>query len=205
MPVLGREFYSRGTLAVAKDLMGKYLVRTLPGETLVCRIAETEAYTGAGDKACHSYGYRRTARNGVMFGPPGHAYVYFVYGMHDCLNFVTEAEGEPCAVLIRALEPILGADSMSLRRYGVSYDELNAYRRKNLLNGPGKLCRALDITRALNGADLTEGSLVLRDDAPGVSLTDAPPRAILSGPRVGIDYAQEAKEYPYRFYYEIPK
>ncbi|SMC47583.1 DNA-3-methyladenine glycosylase [Papillibacter cinnamivorans] len=205
MPVLGREFYNRDTLAVAEDVMGKYLVRTLPEETLVCRIVETEAYAGPGDKACHSYGYRRTPRNSVMFGLPGCAYVYFVYGMHHCLNFVTEAEGEPCAVLIRALEPVVGGDSMALRRYGLPYNALSAYRKKNLLNGPGKLCQALDITRAQNGADLTEGPLLLRDDLPGVFLEDATARAILSGPRIGIGYAQEAKDYPYRFYYENSK
>lgn len=201
MAILDREFYLRGTLTVARDLMGKFLVRTLPGETLVCRIVETEAYIGSMDKACHAYGYRRTPRNAVMFGPPGHAYVYFVYGMHHCLNFVTEEEGEPCAVLIRALEPILGAESLSRRRYGLPFGQLSPGQRRNLTNGPGKLCMALDITRAQNGADLTKGDLVVQEDAPVAPPEPASPRVILSGPRVGVDYAEEAKEYPFRFHY----
>ena len=101
MAILSREFYNRDTVEVAKSLLGKYLVRRLNNELLVGRITETEAYIGRCDKACHAYNYRRTERTDPLFMPPGHAYIYLIYGMYHCLNFVTEAEGEPAAVLIR--------------------------------------------------------------------------------------------------------
>lgn len=100
MEKLTRDFYNRDTVTVARDLLGNYLVRVLDGETLVCRITETEAYVGRCDKACHAYGYKRTARTETLFAKPGTAYIYLIYGMYNCLNFVTEPEGEPAAVLI---------------------------------------------------------------------------------------------------------
>ena len=101
MSKLPQEKYIGDTVSIARDLLGRYLVRMWQGQPLVCRIVETEAYVGAVDKAAHAYGYHRTQRNAVMFGPPGHAYIYLIYGMHCCLNFVTEPEGEPSAVLLR--------------------------------------------------------------------------------------------------------
>ena len=106
MKKLEREFYNRDTVQVARDLLGKRLVRVWDGTALVCRITETEAYVGRCDKACHAYGYRRTPRTETLFAPPGTAYIYLIYGMYHCLNFVTEPEGEPCAVLIRGLEAV---------------------------------------------------------------------------------------------------
>ena len=112
MARLSREFYNRDTVEAARLLLGKYLVRVLDGEMLVCRITETEAYIGRCDKACHAYNYRKTERTAPLFLAPGHAYIYFIYGMHHCLNFVTEPEGEPAAVLIRAAEAVAGTDTM---------------------------------------------------------------------------------------------
>ena len=153
MGKLTRTFYNRDTLTVARELLGKYVVRRR-GERFLCgRICETEAYIGRMDKACHAYNYRRTARTETLFAPPGTAYIYLIYGMYHCLNFVTEAEGEPCAVLIRGLEPAGDGELLARQRYGKALGELSPYQRNNFLNGPGKLCRALDLTRAQNGLD----------------------------------------------------
>ena len=126
MKPLDRAFFDRDTLDVARELLGKYLVRMWDGEALVGRITETEAYIGRCDKACHAYGYRRTARTETLFAPPGTAYIYLIYGMYHCLNFVTEAEGEPAAVLLRGLEPVEGLARMSLNRFGKLPGELTS-------------------------------------------------------------------------------
>lgn len=193
MGKLGREFYNQDTVEVAKSLLGKELVRVWEGTPLICRITETEAYVGRVDKACHAYNYRRTKRTETLFAPPGTAYIYLIYGMYCCLNFVTEPEGEPCAVLIRGIEPVEGTDLLARNRFGHSAGELTAYEKKNFLNGPGKLCRALSLTRAHNGLDLTGSELYVRD-APETG------RKILTGRRVGIDYAEEAVFFPWRFW-----
>ena len=204
MSKLGADAYVGDTVAIAKSLLGKYLVRRLPDDLLVCRITETEAYVGAIDKACHAYGYRRTARNAVMFGPPGHAYIYLVYGMHCCLNFVTNPEGEPDAVLLRGLAPVYGIDAMSRLRFGKPYDELTACQRKNFLNGPGKCCQALALDRAMNGTDLTADELFICTSPADVGLPDIPTRPfrIRAEKRVGIDYAEEARDFLWRFILE---
>ena len=158
---------------------------------------------GAIDKAAHSYGYHKTARNATMFGPPGHAYIYLIYGMHCCLNFVTEPEGEPSAVLLRGLAPVHGLEALCRLRYGKAPDELTAYQRKNFLNGPGKCCQALGLDRRQNGIDLTTGEeLFLCTALSDVGLPDRPPRplTIHTGKRIGIDYAQEAVDFPWRFW-----
>ena len=154
MSILSCAFYLGDTVQTAQRLLGKYVVRMLDGQALVARITETEAYVGRMDKAAHAYNYRQTARNAAMFGPPGHAYVYMIYGMHHCLNFVTEPEGEPSAVLLRGLEPVYGLDEMARLRFGKTWDALTRTQRRNITNGPGKCCRALAIDRALNTADL---------------------------------------------------
>ena len=203
MARLFREFYDRDTVQAARELLGKYLVRVVDGETLVCRITETEAYIGRCDKACHAYNYKKTERTSTLFLAPGHAYVYFIYGMHHCLNFVTEAEGEPAAVLIRGGEAVAGIDAMWRRRYGDK--SANTYRIKNLLNGPGKLCRALDITKNENGLDLVTGETLFVCDSPeDVGLPRPAPihETLRSGPRVGVDYAEEARDFPWRFWLE---
>lgn len=186
------EFYSRDTITVAKDLLGKLLVRNINGNKLVGKIVEVEAYLGPIDKACHSYNFRRTQRNEVMYGQPGIAYVYFIYGMYYCLNFVTEKEGMPCAVLIRALEPIEGFDIMALNRFGKTYNELTKSQKRNLTNGPGKLCRAFNIDKALNGHSLLSDEIYVLDNQEDFE--------IVAGKRIGIDYAEEAKDFEWRFF-----
>lgn len=151
MSKLPQEKYIGDTVSIARDLLGRCLVRMWQGQPLVCRIVETEAYVGAVDKAAHAYGYHRTQRNAVMFGPPGHAYIYLIYGMHCCLNFVTEPEGEPSAVLLRGLEPVWGTEQMSLLRYGKPLAQLSTYQRKNFLNGPGKCCGLWDLAGRKTG------------------------------------------------------
>jgi DNA-3-methyladenine glycosylase len=149
-PILKRAFFDRPTVEVARDLLGKILVHGSAAGTIV----ETEAYLGGGDLAAHS-ARGLTLRTRVIFGPPGHAYVYLIYGMYECLNLVAEAGGQPGCVLIRALEPLAGVGLMRRRRP-------TARRLEDLASGPGKLTLAMAITRALNGADVTRGSLVVR-------------------------------------------
>lgn len=195
MDILQHDFYNRDTLTVARELLGKHLVRVLAdGTALVCRITETEAYIGPIDKACHAYGYQRTPRTETLFAPPGTAYLYLIYGMYHCLNFVTEGEGEPCAVLIRGITPVTNGDIIAENRFGCKQSEMTAYQRKNFLNGPGKLCKGLLLTRKENGLDLTQ---------PPLYVCDAPPAEhIQTGKRIGIDYAEEAADFLWRFWVE---
>jgi len=197
MKLLTRDFFDRDTVQVARELLGKQLVRVLEdGTELVCSITETEAYVGPVDKACHAYGYKRTPRTQTLFAPPGTAYIYLIYGMYHCLNFVTEAEGEPCAVLIRGAKPVKNEDIIAEYRFGRKTNELNAYQRKNFLNGPGKLCKGLSLTRAQNGLDLLT-------TVGGLYVCDGPaPARIHAGKRIGIDYAEEAVDFPWRFWSE---
>ena len=199
---LSKLFYDRDTCQVAQDLLGKYLVRVQNGIPLVVRIQETEAYVGPMDKACHAYNYRRTARTETLFAPPGTAYIYLIYGMYHCLNFVTEPEGEPAAVLLRALEPAAGAEIMQRLRFGDA--PMNAYRKKNFLNGPGKVCKALDLTTAQNRLDLEGNVLFLCDSMEDVGLENPAigPEHLCTGPRIGVDYAEEARDFPWRFWLE---
>ncbi len=184
---LSSDFFARPTLTVARDLLGQRLVRQVDGQRLSGIIVETEAYIGPGDTACHA-SKGRTPRTEVMFGPPGRAYVYLIYGMYHMLNLVTEAEGFPAAVLIRALEPVEGVAHMQSRRQSARPD--------NLTNGPGKLCRALAIDLGLNNWPVTSGeSLWLELGAP------IAPAGIAAGPRIGINYARpEDRAAPWRFW-----
>ncbi len=180
---LCRSFYEQATIDVAKQLLGKYLVhRHADGET-AGRIVETEAYVGPQDLACHA-SKGRTARTEVMFGPAGHAYVYFIYGFHNMLNLVTEATDYPAAVLIRAVEPVVGIEVMKARR--------KLDRLRDLASGPGKLCQAFAIDRTLNGADLCDGSLYVED-------RNEPAPKFQATPRIGVDYARQWKDKRYRF------
>ena len=201
---LGRDFYDRDTCQVAGDLLGKYLVRVQDGVPLAVRLTETEAYIGRMDKACHAYNYRRTARTETLFAQPGTVYLYLIYGMHHCLNFVTEAQGEPAAVLIRGGEARAGLPLLTRNRFGKGPEDLSPYQRKNFLNGPGKLCRALALTRAENGTSLLGDELFVCDDLADVGLetppSDRAPLTIRTGKRIGIDYAEEAVDFPWRYY-----
>ena len=195
--VLERSFFDRDTLLVAQELLGKHLVRVLPdGTQLVCRITETEAYIGRCDKACHAYNYKRTPRTETLFAPPGTAYIYLIYGMYCCLNFVTESEGEPAAVLLRGVTPVKNGDIIAENRFSCKMGEMSSYQRKNFLNGPGKVCKGLLLTREQNGLDLLGNELFLLD-APAPH-----PAHIRTGKRIGIDYAQEAVDFPWRFWLE---
>lgn len=134
--------------------------------------------------------------NATMFGPPGHAYLYLIYGMHTCLNFVTNPEGEPDAVLLRGLEVVEGQDTLCRLRYGKKWNELSSYQRKNFLNGPGKCCKALALDISCDGLDLTGDELyICRPDASELP----PPFRVTAGKRIGIDYAEEAVDFPWRF------
>jgi DNA-3-methyladenine glycosylase len=176
-PVLSRHFYERTALGVARALLGKVLVHRTAEGTRAGRIVETEAYVGEHDLACHA-AKGRTPRTEVMFGPAGHAYVYFVYGMHFCFNVVTGPEGVAAAVLVRGLEPLRGIP-------------LEART-----DGPARLARALGIGRAENGADLTSSALRI--------LEGPPPRrgSVRRGPRVGVGYAGPWASRPFRFWVE---
>ncbi|QIB68737.1 DNA-3-methyladenine glycosylase [Aminipila butyrica] len=193
MKKLSREFYNRDSILVAQDLLGKVLVHQVGGQRLAARIVETEAYMGVIDKAAHSYGGRRTARVEVMYGKPGLTYVFFIYGMYHCFNVVTREEGNPQAVLVRALEPVEGMDQMALNRFVKPYEQLSKAQVKGLTNGPGKLCRALVIDKSCNGTDLCGNTLYLAE-RPADSFE------IVAAKRIGIDYAEEAKDYLWRFY-----
>lgn len=193
MEKVNREFYNRNSLLVAKELLGKYLVHVVGGEELICKLVEVEAYMGPEDKAAHSYGGRRTERVEVMYGPAGYAYVYIIYGMYYCLNVVVEREGLPQAVLIRGAEPIKGLEEMSKLRFKKEYKELKKREVINLTSGPGKLCSALNIDKTCNGADLCGENLYILEG-------EKEPFEIGASARVNIDYAEEYREKPWRFF-----
>lgn len=174
---LPREFYARPALAVARDLLGKMLVHDYRRVRRAGRVVEVEAYIGEHDLACHA-AKGRTPRTDVLYGPPGHAYIYFVYGMHHCFNVVTCPEGEAAAVLVRGLEPVEGIEPP------VRTD------------GPARLCDALGLTLSQNREDLLGDRLYLLDAPP------PPRRAIARGPRIGVDYAGAWAARPYRLWLE---
>jgi DNA-3-methyladenine glycosylase len=184
---LPRSFYERDTVIVAPALLGQRLVRILNGRRRSGLICETEAYGGADDPASHAY--RRTPRSAIMFGPPGVAYVYFIYGMHNCLNAVTAGDGHPGAVLIRGFIPAEGIETMRGQRPRVADG--------HLANGPGKLCQALGITWALNGSDLTDNSELFITTEEQVA-----EREIITTPRIGVRGDEETRTRPWRFVWQ---
>lgn len=200
--MLPQSFFLGDTVEIARSMVGKYLIRQYGNVTLAARITETEAYVGRIDKACHAYHYRRTKRTETLFAPPGTAYVYLIYGMHCCLNFVTEPEGEPSAVLIRGLEPRYNADIIAENRFGRKTEFLSAYQKRNLLNGPGKVCAGLSIDRSLNALPYGSSALFLceRLSDAGLPHREEAPAPVRTGRRIGIDYAEEAVDFPWRFY-----
>jgi DNA-3-methyladenine glycosylase len=179
---LPHAFYERASVEVARDLLGKTLWRRTEAGLTAGIIVETEAYDGANDPASHAW-RGRTQRNAVMFGPPGRAYVYFTYGMHYCLNAVTGPVGQASAVLLRAIQPVVGSELMRERR-GTTIPD------RDLARGPGRLCQALGITTADDGTDLTGDALWISETV------DAPDLLIATTPRIGIT---RAAELPWRF------
>jgi DNA-3-methyladenine glycosylase len=186
-PLLPRTFYARHGLQVARDLLGMRLVRVENSRRLAGVITETEAYEGEEDQACHAR-FGRTPRNAIMYGPPGYAYIYFTYGMHWLLNAVTEPEPTPAAVLIRAIRPVEGLDVIAARR--------NSQPQSAWTDGPAKLTFALNIAKALNGADLCDlhSALFIEQDQP------VPDAQVVQTARVGLFHTPEPwKSIPWRF------
>ncbi|MER6094020.1 DNA-3-methyladenine glycosylase [Streptomyces bluensis] len=184
---LTREFFDRPVLEVAPDLLGRVLVRTTPDGPIELRLTEVEAYDGENDPGSHAY-RGRTARNEVMYGPPGHVYVYFTYGMWHCMNLVCGPEGRASAVLLRAGEVIVGAELARKRRVSARND-------KELAKGPARLTMALGVDRALDGADACAAP-----DSPFATLTGTPvaPDQVRSGPRTGV--AGDGGIHPWRYW-----
>jgi len=190
-PPLPRSFYEGSVLVIARAMIGKLLVHVLPEGAVAGRIVECEAYRGPEDLAAHSAGGRRTRRTEVMFGPPGHAYMFRLYGMHWAFNAVVGPEGHPHAILVRAVEPVIGAPLMAARR-GVDAS------RVELTNGPGKMCAALGLDETAYGLDLCGGPST---PSPRLYLADGAPRAPIGrSPRINIDYAGAWVKKPWRFY-----
>lgn len=208
MKKLSRKFYNQPTLKFARLLLGKFLIRKIGKRKLVGKIVETESYVGPKDLASHA-SRGRTPRTEVMFGPPGHAYVYLIYGLSYCFNIVTERKDYPAAVLVRAVEPVEGINLMcrhrkmcrnkkstfnfSLRALRPSVPE--ALLTFNLTNGPGKLCQAFKIDKKLNNIDLIGNALWLEDRGLKIK-----PREIATAKRIGVEYAGKYKNKPWRFY-----
>lgn len=184
---LSRHFFTQITTTVARDLLGTKLVRLDGDQRIAGTITETEAYRGEEDLACHARS-GRTARTAVMYGPPGHAYIYFNYGIHWLLNFVTEEEGYPAAVLIRGIQPTEGLDIIKERRAGRP--------RSQWTDGPAKLCQALDLDKRFNGMDICSPKAVLFVEE-GEAVPDSD---VTIGPRVGLNTVPEPwKSIPWRF------
>lgn len=184
--MLTREFYLRDTELVAQELLGKLLIHKTEEGTAAGMIVEVESYLGPEDKGAHSYGNRKSERTRIQYGPGGYAYVFAIYGMHWCLNAVTNGPGKPEVVLVRALEPVEGIELMKSRR--------GTQKQIDLCNGPGKLCQALGITKAQYGADLCGDELYILEHR---SFSD---EEIGVSPRINIDYAQEWKDRLWRYY-----
>ena len=191
-PVLRRDSYKRTTEVVARDLLGKLLVRTDSDGEVVVRLTEVESYLGIDDPACHTFGGRRTPRTETMWGEAGHAYVYLIYGLHNCLNVVTVGPGKPEAVLIRGGVVENGLELVRARR-GPKVGE------RSLTDGPGKLCQALAISRLDDGIDLCAADSALRICDDGFEVQESQVQRL---PRVGVDYAGEAATWPLRLRFE---
>ncbi|WP_066500405.1 DNA-3-methyladenine glycosylase [Abyssisolibacter fermentans] len=184
---LGVDFYQQNAVTLARQLIGKTLVRKIENSYIKCRIVETEAYCGPEDKACHAYNNKRTNRTQVMFKNGGIVYIYMIYGMYYCLNIVANKEGKPEAVLIRAVEPLDNIDIIRENR------KIKTNKNYLLTNGPGKLCNALKIDKTFNGYDLIKGGELF-------ILSSNKECNIVETKRINIDYAQEYKDKLWRFY-----
>ncbi len=192
--IINKDFYQKGAIEIAKSILGDYLIREIDGKKIKSMIVETESYIGSSDKACHAYNYKKTERTKPLFEEGGISYVYFIYGLYHCLNIVTNVKDEPEAVLIRAVEPLDNFNYIANVRFNKDYEELSKAQKKNLTNGPSKLCSALSITKKDNYKKLyLEGDLYLEHN-PNKNFE------IVETTRIGIDYAEEAKDFLWRFY-----
>lgn len=197
--ILDKSYFRSDALTLAKSLLGKILVREVDGKIIKSKIVETEAYVGKCDKACHAYNGKRTNRTKILYSEGGVAYVYLIYGMYNCLNVVTGIEEEAEAVLIRAVEPLNEFEYISNKRFDQNYNKLSNSKKISLTNGPGKLCRALCIDRNLNGCELYKKGKLYIIEGSNEDFN------IISTKRIGIDYAEEAKEFLWRFYIDKNK
>lgn len=205
--ILDRNFFRQDGIELAKSILGKYLIRKYEDKEIVTRIVETEAYMGVNDKGAHVYNNKKTQRTWPLYLDGGHIYVYLIYGMYYCLNLSANIEENPQCVLIRAVEPINNLDEISYNRYKKEYESLTNYQKKNITNGPGKLCMALRIDKNLNGKDILGNDLTIKDyyyDGTN-KVTCSKDFKVVSSKRINIDYAEEAKDYLWRFYVDNNK
>lgn len=193
--ILEKDFFKQGALDLAKDLLGKILVRECDGRILKGKIVETEAYIGEIDKASHAYNGRRTERTEPLFREGGIAYVYFIYGKYFCFNVISGIENKGEGVLIRAIEPLNEFDYLAEKRFNQNYDELTKAKEKALTNGPSKLCLAYSIDKSDNYKKLYENGNLYIEDNYEDNLFE-----IVESKRIGIDYAEEAIDFLWRFY-----
>lgn len=193
MKRLNKEFFKKSSMEVGRELLGKYLVHNTSKGKIIGKIVELEVYGGTIDKAAHSYKGRRTNRTEVMYSEGGVCYVYLIYGMYNCLNFVCSEKDNPEAILIRAIEPIENTELMCENRYNKPLNECSKKQLINLTNGPGKLCKALNIDRSLNGESLENDTIYVFEDKHENF-------EIVETTRIGIGYAEEAQDYLWRFY-----
>lgn len=205
MRILKSEFYLQDTMTVAKKLLGKILIHKIDNVLVGGKIVETEAYLGVNDKAAHVYGGRKTPRVMPMYGPPGNGYIYSIYGKYVCLNAITQEVGTPQGVLIRAVEPLIGLEYISKFRFDKEYSKLTKKEILNLTSGPSKLCLALKITKEQNNKMLNDELMIIENDDEAKKLFEAKEDlegTIVKSKRIGIDYAEEAKDYLCRFYFK---
>ena len=194
MEKLTKDFFTRDALTVGKELIGKYLVREIDNEKIIVKITETESYLGDIDKACHAYGGKITDRTKTFYLDGGTIYVYLIYGMYHCFNIITDTVNKPSAVLIRGAEPVENIEKLSILRYNKPYNDLTSYQKKNFLNGPGKLCKGLNIDKSFNEKSILDSDIYILDNK------DFDKSLIKTGKRINIDYAEEAKDFLWRFY-----
>ncbi|EKQ56003.1 MULTISPECIES: DNA-3-methyladenine glycosylase [unclassified Clostridium] len=192
--ILDKEFYKQGALSLAKELLGKVVVRTVDNVTLKAKIVETEAYIGEVDKASHAYNGRRTERTEPLFREGGIAYIFFIYGKYFCFNVISGLEDKGEGVLIRAFEPLNEFDYLAKKRFSQNYEELSETKKKAISNGPSKLCLAYSIDKSDNYKKLYETGDIYIEDGENEKFE------IVETKRVGIDYAEEAVDFPWRFY-----
>lgn len=200
---MDKNFLKNDGLYVAKNILGKFLIRKYDNYQVVTKIVETEGYMGIKDKAAHVYNDKKTDRTKPLYLEGGHIYVYLIYGMYHCLNISANVENIPECVLIRAVEPVIGFDKIAFNRYKKDYDELTNYQKKNITNGPGKLCMALEIDRSFNSKYILDSDLYISDfyiDGNREKVFADNDFEIVESKRINIDYSEEAKDYLWRYY-----